>query len=78
MLAQSWRHVWKLVRRLRITGTTTPMYVGQVRGFVDRLLQARLSRMSRSPFDMCEIKFDLFNEDDEAFVHRCISRVVHQ
>ncbi|KXG28034.1 F-box/LRR-repeat protein At3g58980 [Sorghum bicolor] len=76
VLAQSWRQVWKLVRRLHITGTTTPTYVGQVHGFVDRLLQARLSRIERSPLDMCEIKFDMFDDDDEAFIHRWIGHVL--
>jgi hypothetical protein len=42
--------------------------VGQVHGFLDRLRQARLSMISRSPLDMCEIKFDMFDDDDEAFI----------
>ncbi|CAN6305632.1 unnamed protein product [Urochloa humidicola] len=41
VLARSWRGVWKLTRRLLITGTVEPESVREVRGFVDHLLDVR-------------------------------------
>ncbi|XP_066333510.1 F-box/LRR-repeat protein At1g55660-like [Miscanthus floridulus] len=54
VLARTWRDVWKLTRRLRITGDS----VREVRGFVDRLLRVRLDGLELASLEASEINLD--------------------
>ncbi|TVU26450.1 hypothetical protein EJB05_28997, partial [Eragrostis curvula] len=68
VLAQSWRHVWKLMRQLRITGILTPASVLGIQKFVRHLFLLRLHELTESPLDLCEIIFHEFDDENIAFI----------
>lgn len=77
VLARSWRGVWKLTRRLRITGTTEPVSIREVRRFADHLLGLRLRKIERAPLDACEITLRDYDDGaDEVVIRRWICRAV--
>ncbi|TVU26458.1 hypothetical protein EJB05_29005, partial [Eragrostis curvula] len=69
VLAQSWRHVWKLTRQLRITGILTRASVLGVRKFVRHIFLLRFLNLTKAPLDLCEIIFHEFDDEDITFMN---------
>uniref|UniRef100_A0A453N122 F-box domain-containing protein n=1 Tax=Aegilops tauschii subsp. strangulata TaxID=200361 RepID=A0A453N122_AEGTS len=67
VLARRWRHLWRSTTGLRIVGLDDeePVQVQDLRKFMDHLLVLR----ERTDLDTVQIKFDLFNQDDEPYVN---------
>ncbi|TVU26115.1 hypothetical protein EJB05_28648, partial [Eragrostis curvula] len=75
VLARSWRNVWKLMRRLCITGTSTPASVQQVGWFVSRLFFIRHCELDKAPLDACKIIFEDFGDHDDPLISSHLTRL---
>ncbi|KAI4997628.1 hypothetical protein ZWY2020_052970 [Hordeum vulgare] len=73
VLARRWRHVWRLIPRLRITDVDAFRGVEMLNEFVDRLL---LPRDRGSALDECELDLRGFLRLEDAHVDRWIRSVL--
>ncbi|XP_037429625.1 MEIOTIC F-BOX protein MOF-like [Triticum dicoccoides] len=73
VLARRWRHVWRLIPRLRITDVDAFWSVEKLNEFVDQLL---LPRDRGSALDECEFDLRGFLRLEDARIDRWIRRVL--